>query len=43
MAKYNWPSLFASAGIVEMNLNKYKVSIKVAHELLPIRAKTHEF
>lgn len=35
-------SLFASAGIAEMNLGKY-VDIVLANELLPIRAKTHKF
>ena len=35
-------SLFASAGIAEMNLGKY-VDIVIANELLPIRAKTHKF
>lgn len=36
-------SLFASAGIAEMNLAKCGIDIKVANELLPIRAKVHEF
>ncbi len=36
-------SLFASAGIAEMNLKKCGIDIKVANELIPIRAKTHEF
>lgn len=35
-------SLFASAGIAEMNLGKY-VDIVVANELLPIRSKVHKF
>lgn len=35
-------SLFASAGIAEMNLNKCGIDFKVANELIPIRAKTHE-
>lgn len=36
-------SLFASSGIAEMNLNKCNINIKVANELIPIRAKTHEY
>lgn len=35
-------SLFASAGIAEMNLGNYS-NIVLANELLPIRAKVHEF
>lgn len=35
-------SLFASAGIAEMNLKPY-IDFKVANELLPVRAKVHEF
>lgn len=35
-------SLFASAGIAEMNLGKY-ANIILANELLPIRSKVHEF
>lgn len=35
-------SLFASAGIAEMNLGKY-VDIVLANELLPIRGKVHRF
>lgn len=35
-------SLFASAGIAEMNLGKY-IDIVLANELLPIRGKVHEF
>lgn len=35
-------SLFASGGIGEMNLSKY-IDFKLANELLPIRAKAHEF
>lgn len=36
-------SLFASAGIAEMNLKSCGITVKVANELIPIRAKTHEF
>jgi DNA (cytosine-5)-methyltransferase 1 len=36
-------SLFAGAGIAEMNLKKCGIDIKVANELIPIRAKTYEF
>lgn len=43
MKKMNGLSLFASAGIAEMNLKKCGVNMVVANELLPIRAKTHEF
>ena len=35
-------SLFASAGIAELNIGKY-ANIVLANELLPIRAKVHEF
>lgn len=35
-------SLFASAGIAELNLKKH-VNFVVANELLPVRAKVHEF
>ena len=35
-------SLFASAGIAEMNLGKY-VDIVLANELLPIRGKVYRF
>ena len=35
-------SLFASAGIAELNLKKY-IDFVVANELLPIRGKVHEF
>lgn len=35
-------SLFASAGIAEMNLGKY-VNIVLGNELLPIRSKVHQF
>ena len=43
MKKLNGLSLFASAGIAEMNLNKCGINFKVANELIPIRAKTHEY
>lgn len=43
MKKFIGLSLFASAGIAEMNLGKCGVNVKVANELLPIRAKVHEF
>lgn len=36
-------SLFASAGIDEMNLKKCGINIKISNELIPIRAKVHEF
>ena len=36
-------SLFASAGIAEMNLSKCNIDIKIANELIPIRCKVHEF
>ena len=39
----NGLSLFASAGIAEMNLKNCGINIKVANELLPIRAKTHKY
>ena len=35
-------SLFASAGVAELNLNKY-ITFEIANELLPIRAKVHEY
>lgn len=35
-------SLFASAGIAEMNLGK-DINIVIANELLPLRGKVHEF
>ncbi len=43
MKKMNGLSLFASAGIAEMNLKNCGINIKVANELLPIRAKTHKY
>ena len=43
MKMINGLSLFASAGIAEMNLRKCKINIKVANELIPIRAKTHKY
>lgn len=43
MKKLKGLSLFASAGIAEMNLKSCGISIKVANELLPIRARTHEY
>lgn len=43
MKRINGLSLFASAGIAEMNLRKCGVDIKIANELIPIRAKVHEF
>lgn len=36
-------SLFSSAGIAEMNLKNCHIDIILANELLPIRAKTHEY
>ena len=36
-------SLFASAGIAEMNLSKCNIDIKIANELIPIRCKVHEY
>ncbi len=36
-------SLFASAGLAEMNLSQCNIDMKLANELLPIRAKTYEF
>ena len=42
MIKIKGLSLFSSAGIAEMNLAKCGINIKVANELIPIRAKTHE-
>lgn len=38
----NGLSLFASAGIAEMNLGKY-INFSLANELLPIRCKVHGF
>lgn len=35
-------SLFSSAGVAELNLGEY-VDFAVANELLPVRAKVHEF
>lgn len=35
-------SLFASAGVAELNLSKY-INFVLANELLPIRSKVHEF
>lgn len=43
MGKLIGLSLFSSAGIAEMNLSKCNITIKVANELIPIRAKTHEY
>lgn len=43
MKKMNGLSLFASAGIAEMNLKKCNINIRVANELIPIRAKVHEY
>ena len=43
MKKLNGLSLFASAGIAEMNLDKCNINIVVANELLDIRAKVHSF
>ena len=36
-------SLFASAGIAEMNLKKCGISVKVANELIGIRARVHSY
>lgn len=41
--KLNGLSLFASAGIAEMNLSQCNINIKIANELIPIRAKVHKF
>ncbi|HOI47110.1 MAG TPA: DNA cytosine methyltransferase [Bacilli bacterium] len=43
MKSLNGLSLFSSAGIAEFNLKNAGINIKVANELIPIRAKTHEF
>jgi len=43
MKKLKGLSLFASAGIAEMNLKSCGIDMKVANELIPIRAKTHEY
>ena len=43
MKTINGLSLFSSAGIAEMNLAKCGIKIKLANELIPIRAKTHEY
>ena len=43
MKKMNGLSLFSSCGIAEMDLKKCGINIKVANELLPIRAKLHEY
>lgn len=40
--KFTGLSLFSSAGVAELNLNPY-IDFVVANELLPIRAKVHEF
>lgn len=42
MSKFKGLSLFSSAGIAELNLCEY-IDFKIANELLPIRAKVHEF
>lgn len=42
MHKFKGLSLFSSAGIAELNLSQY-IDFKIANELLPIRAKVHEF
>ena len=43
MKKMKGLSLFASAGIAEMNLKKCGIDMVLANELIDIRAKTHEF
>ena len=43
MDKLNGLSLFASAGIAEMNLKHCNIDILLANELLHVRAKAHEF
>jgi len=43
MSRLTGLSLFSSAGIAELNLSKCGINIKVANELIPIRAKTHEY
>ena len=43
MAKFRGLSLFASAGIAEMNLNKCNINIVLANELLDIRCKVHSY
>jgi DNA (cytosine-5)-methyltransferase 1 len=35
-------SLFASGGVAELNLKKY-ITFEIANELIPIRAKVHEY
>lgn len=43
MKKFKGLSLFASAGIAEMNLANCGINVVVANELLPVRAKAHEY
>ena len=43
MEKFTGLSLFASAGIAEMNLKKANINFVLANELLKQRAMTHEF
>lgn len=43
MSKFKGLSLFASAGIAEMNLKKCGINMVLANELIEIRAKTHAF
>lgn len=43
MKRFRGLSLFASAGIAEMNLSKCNVDVCLANELLPVRAQAHEF
>lgn len=43
MKKMKGLSLFASAGIAEMNIKSCGIDMVLANELIPIRARTHEF
>lgn len=43
MSKLKGLSLFASAGIAEMNLKQCGINMLLANELIDIRAKTHSF
>lgn len=43
MKHFKGLSLFASAGIAEMNLANCGINVVLANELLPVRAKAHEY
>ncbi len=43
MQKYRVLSLFSGAGIAEFGFEKLNIDIKLANELLPVRAKVHQF